>query len=403
MQSLLKHTLVILLVALVAFGAGIFAGGRGGDFSGASILLAGSETPPENINFAPLWKAWRILEDKYVAATTSASTVPEERLWGAIEGLAHSYGDPYTVFFPPAEAELFADDIAGEFGGVGMEIGKKEGVLVVIAPLKETPAERAGIRAGDFVLEIDGESTQGLSVDAAVLKIRGEAGTTVVLTIVREGENEERKISVVRDVIKIPTLKTRIEQGGIFVIELYNFGATAPAEFRRAVREFIASGSKKLILDMRGNPGGYLEAATDIASWFIGAGEVVVKEDFGVREQENVHRSKGYGVFQKVPTVVLIDRGSASASEILAGALKDHKKATVVGERSFGKGSVQELISITRDTSLKVTVARWLTPSGISISDGGLAPDVIIERTPEQFEKGIDPQLEKAREILLNQ
>lgn len=404
MRTLLKHTAVIFFVAVGAFSAGLFLGGRGydGAVAGTRILFAGSDTPPAGIDFSPLWKAWRILEEKHVAATTTASTTPQEQLWGTIEGLAQSYGDPYTVFFPPKEAELFADDIAGEFGGVGMEIGMKNDTLTVIAPLKDTPTERAGILAGDYILQIDGKNTSGLSIDEAVLAIRGEPGTTVVLTIAREGESKTHDISVVREIIKIPTIKTHLEPNGIFVISLYNFGATSAPEFRNAVREFLLSASDKLIVDVRGNPGGYLEAATDIASWFLGPGEIVVREDFGAEREEEMHRSRGYRVLEKIPTVVLIDRGSASASEILAGALKDHGRATIVGERSFGKGSVQELVPITSDTSLKVTIARWLTPSGISISDGGLIPDVVVERTPEDFVEGKDPQLEKAKEILLH-
>ena len=390
--------LAIVLIAVISF----MLGSRYGN-GGPALSFVGAQTDsrmPHDTDFAPLWTAWNLLEARYVPTGSSTPVTSEERVWGAIQGLADSYGDPYTVFLPPIDNEIFSDDISGNFEGVGMEIGIRNNILTVIAPLKGTPAERAGILAGDRIFEIDGESTDDMTIDAAVSRIRGERGTEVVLTMARDGEVELLEIPVVRDVIEIPTIETTLRSDDIFVIELFNFSAVSPNLFRDALREFVESGSNKLILDLRGNPGGFLEASVDMASWFLPAGEVVLREDFGGDEVE-IHRSKGYDIFDEdLEMIILIDRGSASASEILAGALSEYEVATLVGETSFGKGSVQELVGVTNDTSLKITIARWLTPNGTSISDGGLTPDIEVERTIEDFEEDRDPQLDRAVQIL---
>jgi carboxyl-terminal processing protease len=238
-----------------------------------------------------------------------------------------------------------------------------------------------------------------MTLDEAVFLIRGERGTPVTLTISREGQKQPLEIKIVRDNIQIPILDTEKKDNGIFVIKLYNFSENSPDAFRNALREMISSGSDKLILDLRGNPGGYLEASVDMASWFLPPGKIVSIEDFGNSDQEN-YRSRGYDIFKNLPFVILVDEGSASASEILAGALQDYKIATLVGTKTFGKGSVQELVPITGDTSLKLTIARWLTPNGRSISEKGLEPDVEVKMTEEDRNAGKDPQMQKAIEIL---
>ncbi len=354
-----------------------------------------------SVDFASFWKAWSVLDEKFVAVSTSTEVTDNQaRVYGAIEGMVASLGDPYTVFFPPVEAKIFEEEISGNFGGVGMEVGMKDEVLTVIAPLKDTPAYRAGIKAGDKIIKIDNVVTQGLNTTEAIKKIRGEVGTSVVLNLAREGTAETFDVKVVRGIINIPTIDTEI-RGDVFVVSLYNFSAISANAFRGALREFVESGRHKLVIDVRGNPGGYLEAAIDMASWFLPPGKVVVKEDFKNEEDIQLFRSKGYNIFnENLKLVVLIDEGSASASEILAGALQEHGVATLVGAQTFGKGSVQELIDITSDTSLKVTIAKWLTPNGKSISDGGLTPDVEVELDVEKFKSGVDTQLEKAIEIL---
>lgn len=389
-------------MAGIFFYAGYYAG-QGRAVENPPNLTNISEGEPEGVDFSPFWKAWNTLSEKYVAASSSKESISDqEKVWGAIEGLAASLGDPYTVFFPPVESQLFESDIRGNFEGVGMEIVAQGGAITVIAPLKGSPAERAGILAGDKIVRIDGEEAATLTTEEAVQLIRGPKGTPIVLTVFRDDNGAEPfNITVVRDVIDIPTLATRELAGGIFLIELYNFSANSPNLFRGALREFIESDSDKLILDLRGNPGGYLEAAIDMASWFLPPGRVVVKEDFGGERPERAHRSKGYDIFNdNLEFVILVDGGSASASEILAGALSEYNKAVLIGDKTFGKGSVQELVDITPDTSLKVTVARWLTPNGKSISEGGITPDLLIKRTREDMEAGHDPQLEAAIELL---
>lgn len=393
---------VVLVVA--GFFAGVYVGFNESDHLPNISVFAGTDAlPPSDVDFTALWKAWNLLDQKFVpvSSTTATSTSREEQLWGAIEGLARSYGDPYTVFMPPAKASIFEDDIRGEFGGVGIEIGIRAGVLTVIAPIKDTPAANAGILAGDRIVKINDESTESFAVDEAVSRIRGEIGTDVKLTVVREGEDAFFDFELTRARIEIPTINYELRDDGVFVIELYNFTATSPNLFRRALREFVESGSDKLVLDLRGNPGGFLEAAVDMASFFLPAGKIIVTEDFGKNGEPREHRSKGYDIFNdNLKMVILVNEGSASASEILAGALQEHDVAQLIGTTTFGKGSVQELVDITSDTALKVTVARWITPKGNSISDGGLKPTVEVSVTPEEVAEGKDPQLEKAIEVL---
>ena len=364
-----------------------------------SFLQNKSETPAD-VDLKEFWRVWDLLDKKYVSGTTT-TVHTEEKIEGAIHGLVKSYNDPYTIFLPPKDAEEFEENISGNFSGVGMEVGVRNGVITVIAPLPDTPAEQAGIFAGDIIVRIDAVSTEGMSIDEAVQHIRGEKGTEVVLTVYREGEIEFKEISIVRDTITIPTIKTE-KRGDTFIISLHSFNAISEMKMQEALREYIQSGTNKIILDVRGNPGGFLQSAVAIAGYFLPTGKVVVRESFGENADEQIFRSQGKLLQQYTPKemVVLINGGSASASEILAGALKAHGVATLIGETTFGKGSVQELINLPSGSSLKVTVARWLTPDGTSISEGGLDPDIEILRTPQQIINGEDPQLDAALDWL---
>jgi len=398
-----KKTIFLgIMVALLAaiFIAGIYLGYTNRPAIQKVTALFNKESEIQiagQIDFASFWAAWNAVETKYVGR---GNLNRQKMVWGAIEGMAKSLDDPYSVFFPPEETELFVTSVKGEFSGVGMEIGMRDKTLTIITPLKDTPAYRAGLKAGDKILKINGTSTIDMTTDEAVFMIRGERGTPVTINIFREGEKQPRDVELIRDVINIPVVDTEKKEGGIFLIRLYNFSENSPNYFRNALREMIESGSNKLILDLRGNAGGYLEASVDIASWFFPAGKIVAIEDFGDNKQENF-RSKGYDIFKNLPFVVLVDQGSASAAEILAGALQDHKVATLIGQKTFGKGSVQELVSITDKTSFKITVARWLTPNGKSISEKGLTPDISVEITEKDLEAGRDPQMQKAIEILM--
>ncbi len=401
-----KKLLLIAVASVVIVGsflAGVFTGiEKERQTASVKKLPINTETgKPENIDFSTFWDVWNKINEKYVS--TDGPT-DQKKVYGAMSGLVDSLDDPYSVFFPPREAEYFESEIRGNFEGVGMEIGVRDKILTVIAPLKGTPAQRAGVLAGDKVIKIDDTPTPGLTIDESVDLIRGERGTPVLLTIIREGNDESIEIEVIRDTIDIPTLETEARDDGVFIVTLYSFSANSPYLFKDALREFVESGYDKLVLDLRNNPGGYMEAAIDMASWFLPAGKVVVRETSrDGAEKEKVFRSKGYNIFnENLKFVILINQGSASASEILAGALSEYGKATLVGEQSFGKGSVQELIPITDKTSLKITIARWLTPNGVSISKNGLEPDIKVEFTKEDFEAEIDPQLDKAVEILKN-
>jgi carboxyl-terminal processing protease len=398
----------LFFVLIAVFYSG-YMSGRSSTVEASRILMnisSGTSTESQitNADFELFWKVWGTLDKKFAVGKTASSTTPRERIYGAIKGMVDSLGDPYTVFFTPQEATAFQTEMDGNFEGVGMEMGMKDGILTVVTPLKNSPAERAGLKSGDKVLKIDDTITQNMSIDQSVKLIRGKRGTQVTLTVAREGEVSTLEFVLTRDVINLPTIDTINDTAnGIFIIKLYNFSGQSSSLFRNALRDFVNSKSDKLILDLRGNPGGFLESAVEMASWFLPPGKVVVTEDYGDERGTVVERSRGYDIFNSnLKMVVIVDGGSASASEILAGALSEYGIAKLVGTATFGKGSVQEYISVNNETALKVTVARWLTPLGRSISEGGLKPDFEVKITPEDIKEGNDPQLQKAKDILLN-
>lgn len=394
---------IVVLCAIVFFLFGFTIGAHQKPETKTVINLEGKETAVTTpADFSPFWKVWETINEKYPDADNIKD---QDRVYGAIDGLISSLDDPHSVFFDPEETKRFEEDISGNFSGVGIELGMKDKVLTVISPLKDTPAYKAGIKSGDKILKIDGKPASDIGgVDGAVKLIRGEAGTSITLTIYREGEKESRDITIVRSVIDIPTLDTELRSDGIFVIKLYSFSANSAGLFKKAIKEFASAKSDKLILDLRGNPGGYLSAAVDMSSWFVPGGKTVVVEDYGKESQKpKIYRSKGYATWSKDPKfVILIDEGSASASEILAGVMQDYKLAKLVGEKSYGKGSVQEVVQITPDTIFKVTVAKWLTPEGHMIDGKGLTPDYEVKSPTKAGADGEDPQMDKAIEILNN-
>lgn len=392
-------------------------------------FLAGSMNPVDaakiesDISIKTFWRVWNILDKEFVSTahrnpgdsdelrnasgTNSLSedaklSKEDRRIYGAIKGMVEAEGDPYTTFFTPQEAKGFETEIKGSFDGVGMEVGKKDGVITVIAPIPDSPAAKADVRAGDKLIAIDGKSTANMTIDTAVSIIRGQKGTGVKLTLYREGLDKPLELTLIRDTISLPTLEHKYDaKTGVYSIKVYSFSEQVTTKFKNALIDFGKTGSKKLIIDLRGNPGGYLDAAVDMTSWFIPAGKVIVSQDYGEKRSPDYLRSLGYGgIGDDVKIVVLVDGGSASASEIVAGALQDHGRATLVGQKTFGKGSVQEYLKITEDTGLKVTIARWLTPKGRSISVEGLNPDVEVKYSLEDAKNKVDAQYDKAVEIL---
>jgi carboxyl-terminal processing protease len=409
MLFLKKFHLEILIILFVClfFVFGFVIGQRNPNYifgqpeSSLDIVNNNIASTTEPIDMAPFWKVWRLLDEKYVATKNASTTVTaQDRVWGAIQGMTSSLGDPYTVFMPPEENKDFSENISGNFEGVGMEVGIKDGALSVIAPLKGSPAEKAGLKAGDKIITIDGKTAIDLSTDKAVKLIRGPKGTIVKITVLRIGIDKPIDFEITRAVIDIPTVETEIK-GDVFVISLYNFYAQSQTKFNKALEDFVKSGKTKLILDLRGNPGGYLNAAVDMASWFLPQGKPIVREEFSDGQAESVFRSLGYNIFKdNLKMIILVDGGSASASEILAGALQEHGVAKLVGTKTFGKGSVQEVLRVTSDTSLKITIAKWLTPNGRSISDGGLTPDYEVKITEDDVKAEKDPQMVRALELL---
>ena len=400
---------IVIGIALIG-GGSFYYGYRAGVEEPSVTLVKGvvnlEEGNEEKVDFSLFWDVWKVLQEKYVNAE---QVTDQEMVYGAISGMLAATGDPYSVFMPPKEADDFTQEISGEFGGIGAEIGIRNEQLVVVAPLKNTPADRAGLKPGDAIIKIDNSSTEGLSTENAVKKIRGLKGTKVTLSIFREGWPDTKDIEITRDVIQIPTLDWKMlndagkedTNGEILYIQLYNFYEKAPLLFYQALVEAVEKDPQGVILDLRNNPGGYLDASVNIAGWFMERGSVVVTEKF--RSEDNGHtefKAQGMPIFKDVPTVVLINEGSASASEILAGALKDNNGTKLVGKKSFGKGSVQELIPLKANALVKITIAHWLTPNGTIIDKNGITPDVEVSLTEEDLKNERDPQLTKAVETL---
>ncbi len=402
-----RSFLVFFVVFLIA--AGFFVGyerGRSSALASFSqtqtlspddAIIINKESQDQTIDFALFWKVWGLLKDMYV---DKSSLDAHELFYGAIRGMLAATGDPYTTFFSPKDNQEFKEDISGTFDGIGAEMGMKDGVITIIAPLDGAPSEKAGLMAGDKIVKIDGESSSNLSIDEAVKRIRGPKGTKVTLTVFRSGEQETRDITVTRDTVLVKSVRFEMKDDGMALIRISRFGDDTEKEFKDAVDQAIQQHARGLIIDLRNNPGGYLESAVNMGSLMIPSGKTIVIEEDGSGNRTPT-MAKGGDVLSKIPTVVIINAGSASASEILAGALReDRDNVTLVGERSFGKGSVQQLIPTSKDTSVKITVAKWLTPQGNQIHGIGIAPDEEIKLTADDVANERDPQLEKAMSIL---
>lgn len=362
-------------------------------------LLNKGEIPDylaKDVNFKQFWKVWDILKNKYVDRQGLSDP---QLFYGALKGLVDSLGDPYSVFFTPQTSKVFDDELAGKFEGIGAEIGIRNDHLTIIAPLPDSPAEKAGLKPLDAILQIDEKDTTGMSLDEAVNLIRGDKGTKVALTITRDGLKDAKKIEITRDTIRIKSVILSFKEE-IAIVKMSNFNTDTEGAFNEAVNEILKKQPKGIILDLRNNPGGYLDTAVAIAGFWVDKGQVVVKEEFSDFSMNQEYPAHGNPVLHGYKTVVLVNGGSASASEIVAGALQDFGLATIIGEQTFGKGSVQELEKLADGSSVKVTVARWLTPQGRTIEKNGITPDTIVELKPEDLDANKDPQMDKAVEII---
>lgn len=385
-----KKRIFFVLICAVAlgFGAGLWFG-RG--------QISCQVCAPENVDLSRFWEAYYKLKDMFVSPEKMRDN--EKLIYGAISGMVKSLDDPYTVFMPPEDSKRFMEDVKGQFEGVGMEIGIRNNQLQVVAPIEGTPASRAELRAGDAILQINGTSTADMALDKAVSLIRGPGGTEVVLNILRKDWKSAKDIKLIREVIKVPSLKWELKENDIAYLKLYQFTEKAAGDFSKASLEILRSPAKSIVLDLRDNPGGYLEVAQNIASWFLEDEQIVAIEDFG-KGKTKEYKSAGTGKLANMPVVILMNQGSASASEILAGALRDNRNVKLVGEKSFGKGSVQQVEKLKDGSSLKITVAQWLTPKGDLIAGKGLEPDIKVEITEKDYEQNKDPQMEKAIAVI---
>ncbi len=348
----------------------------------------------KSVDFKLFWNVWESLENRFYKQPLSQ----EKLFYGAVKGMTAATGDPYTVFFDPTSAAEFNRELEGKFEGIGAEIAIKHDRLTVVSPLAESPAERAGLRPGDVILAIDKVDTATLSLEDAVSRIRGPKGTTVVLTILTKGVSETKDAQVKREEIIVKTVQWEIVAGNVAYVRIFSFNEDTIDDFKTTVSAVIKKNSSGIILDLRSNPGGYLDSAVKMASYWIPEG-VIVEERFSDGAKDS-YKAVGQARLEDQKTVVLVNEGSASASEIVAGALQDYGKATIVGEQTFGKGSVQDYSSLEGGSALKITIAEWLTPKGNSINEIGIKPDIVVPMSVEDVNNDMDPQLERAIELL---
>lgn len=400
MKSSHHKRIIFIIVGILILATGFSAGFLFGKSKNIAQGNTSVNSFEQVVGLGQFWSVWNLLNEKYPFKEKIPTDT--DRIYGAIAGMVSSIGDPYTVFFSPKEAKTFAEDVKGEFGGIGIEVANRDGLLTVVSPLKDTPAEKSGILAGDVIVKINGNTTEGMTTDHVVNIIRGKIGTTVNLDIYRKGEIDFKTFTITRENIVAPVIDTKIE-GDVFVISLHSFSESSTRLFKESFQEFKSSGLKKMIIDVRNNPGGYLDSAVDIGSYFVPQGKILVRENNGDIIPEKLIRSHGSDTVlpNGFKMVILTNNGSASASEILAGALSEHGIADIVGTKTFGKGSIQELVSLPDGSSLKVTVAKWFTPNGVSISEKGITPKFIVEEKATEENK--DPIFNKAFELLKGQ
>jgi len=352
-------------------------------------------TSGEKVDMRLFWDVWALLASKYVDPQALDF---KEMIYGSIKGMVYSLEDPYTTFLTPKENKDFQNGLEGTLEGIGAELTLRNELITVVSPLKNSPAKKAGLQPEDVILKIDGVDVNEYSFEQAVMKIRGTRGTKVVLTIVRKGLDEPIDLTIIRETININSVDWKMKDN-LAIVEINQFGDKTQDEFSKAISEILPKRPSGIILDLRYNGGGYLDGAVDIVSEFIDKGKVVSVKKRNPEEDEVIYVN-GQARVANVPMVVLINKGSASASEIVAGAIQDYARGKVIGEESFGKGTVQEVENLIDGSSLRVTVAKWYTPNNNNISEVGIKPDIEVKRTVEDMAANIDPQLDAAIEYL---
>lgn len=385
------HGFFVGLLVLVALGVGMGIGFIGKDAIETRLQqgIVKNTGLPDDLSYAEVETVYDSLRTNF-----DGELKEDDLIEGLKDGLVRASGDPYTEYFDKEEAASFEEELSGSFTGIGAELGKDGQYVVIVSPLSGFPAEKAGLMPKDIIAEIDGENAYDISISEAVKKIRGEKGTVVKLTLIRN-ETERLEVEITRDEITIPSVEYEIRDDRVGYLKISRFGTDTTALVQQAAKAFIDQNVTGIIVDVRGNPGGLLDASVQIASLWVDEGEVIVDQRQS-GESIDTQRARGSSALGDIPTVVLINEGSASASEILAGALHDYNKATLIGEKSYGKGSVQRLIEFGDGSELKVTIARWFTPQGRNIDEEGIEPDEVVQRTVEDFEAERDPQLDAA-------
>jgi carboxyl-terminal processing protease len=393
--------ITVVVLGAVILGSGIWIGWNAGRKYPENIVVNDVANIQPNASttnvadFSTFWAAWQDINNDYLR---TPSTTPQKRVYGAIDGMIASLGDPYTEFFTPADSKQFQQDITGNFGGIGAQLGTNSSTrIVVMSAIAGTPASAVGLKPEDVISAINGSSTDGMNVDDAVNLIRGVVGTKVTLSIVR-GTNKPQDFTITRSDIQVPTVDFSMK-GHVAYIALHEFTQDANSLFYQALQKAMTNNAQGIVLDLRDDPGGYLETAVDLSGYFLKPGSPVVKE-IGRTVAEQDYQSTGSGALSNMPMAILINGGSASAAEILSGALHDDRKVPLVGEKSFGKGTVQQLENLPDGSSLKITVAHWVLPSGRILDHDGLVPDYAATLTDAEIKSGQDPQLDKALEVV---
>lgn len=405
-KRITKIIIPIIIVGCI-FGAGFLIGQSNPNKinvlvpAGKTEIVSG--TKPKNVDDSLLWEAWKVVDGNFIDKVDS-----QKRIEGAVQGMLQSLDDPYTVYLEPSTNKRFLEDLEGQFDGIGAELSIRDALLTVVAPLEGSPAEKAGIKPKDIIIKVNGQETASMSFDDAIAKIRGKKGTQVVLTVVHDGQSEESKISVTRDTIEVKSVKLSFvgDNNSIALLKINQFGKDTASLLKKFQPEIVDKKAKGIVIDLRNNPGGLLNTAIEVSSLFMPndlskfendnlKNGVVVIEENAKKEQEKFIRTSNQ--LFSLPFVVIQNNGSASASEIFAGAMKDYKLSKVIGETSFGKGSVQNLEELSNKGSVKITIAKWLTPTGVGINGKGINPDIIVK---EEAKDNNDPALNHAISIL---